>query len=158
MLLKQLQLQQLLLEYSFMSFWEKCWMDGWYALVLKMSFSFENRIFVPDAHITISISSVGGATQETQWMDWQTLQKAATGTGWPNWIQPRYIHKIISFSRKVQVSVRFILSFRSHLSLCSFLGQGCRRFETSVFFSVKINISTTGGFRVRFFQPDTNHP
>ena len=26
------------------------------------------------------------------------------------------------------------------------------------FFSVKINISTTGGFRVGFFQPDTNHP
>ena len=25
-------------------------------------------------------------------------------------------------------------------------------------FSVKINISTTGGFRVGFFQPDTNHP
>ena len=39
-------------------------------------------------------------------------------------------------------------------SLC----QGCQRFETSVFFSVKINISTTGGFRVGFFQPDTNHP
>ena len=38
------------------------------------------------------------------------------------------------------------------------LSQGCRRFETSVFFSVKINISTTGGFRVGFFQPDTNHP
>ena len=35
---------------------------------------------------------------------------------------------------------------------------GCRRFETSVFFSVQINISTTGGFRVGFFQPDTNHP
>ena len=42
----------------------------------------------------------------------------------------------------------------SHLLIC----QGCRRFETSVFFSVKINISTTGGFRVGFFQPDTNHP
>ena len=44
----------------------------------------------------------------------------------------------------------------------TFLGnsicQGCRRFETSVFFSVKINISTTGGSRVGFFQPDTNHP
>ena len=26
------------------------------------------------------------------------------------------------------------------------------------FFSVKVNISTTGGFRVGFFQPDTNHP
>ena len=26
------------------------------------------------------------------------------------------------------------------------------------FFSVKINNSTTGGFRVGFFQPDTNHP
>jgi len=26
------------------------------------------------------------------------------------------------------------------------------------FFSVKINISTTGGYRVGFFQPDTNHP
>ena len=38
------------------------------------------------------------------------------------------------------------------------LRQGCRRFETSVFFSVKINISTTGGSRVGFFQPDTNHP
>ena len=25
-------------------------------------------------------------------------------------------------------------------------------------FSVKINISTMGGFRVGFFQPDTNHP
>ena len=36
--------------------------------------------------------------------------------------------------------------------------QGCRRFETSVFFSVKMNISTTGGSRVGFFQPDTNHP
>ena len=36
--------------------------------------------------------------------------------------------------------------------------QGCRRFETSVFFSEKINISTTGGSRVGFFQPDTNHP
>ena len=36
--------------------------------------------------------------------------------------------------------------------------QGCRRFETSVFFSVKNNISTTGGFRVDFFQPDTIHP
>ena len=36
--------------------------------------------------------------------------------------------------------------------------QGCRGFETSVFFSVKINISTTGGSRVGFFQPDTNHP
>ena len=36
--------------------------------------------------------------------------------------------------------------------------QGCGRFETSVFFSVKINILTTGGFRVGFFQPDTNHP
>ena len=39
-------------------------------------------------------------------------------------------------------------------SLC----QGCRRFETSVFFSVKINISTTGGFRVGFFLLDTNYP
>ena len=39
-----------------------------------------------------------------------------------------------------------------------FISQGCRRFKTSVFFSVKINISTTGGFRVGFFQPDTNHP
>ena len=39
-----------------------------------------------------------------------------------------------------------------------FICQGCRRFETSVFFSVKINILTTGGFRVGFFQPDTNHP
>ena len=39
-----------------------------------------------------------------------------------------------------------------------YICQGCRRFETSVFFSVKINISTTGGFRVGFFQPDTNHP
>ena len=38
------------------------------------------------------------------------------------------------------------------------LCQGRRRFETSVFFSVKINISTTGGFKVGFFQPDTNHP
>ena len=38
------------------------------------------------------------------------------------------------------------------------LGQGCQRFETSVFFSEKINISTTGGSRVGFFQPDTNHP
>ena len=38
------------------------------------------------------------------------------------------------------------------------ISQGCRRFETSVFFSVKINISTTGGFRAGFFQPDTNHP
>ena len=28
--------------------------------------------------------------------------------------------------------------------------QGCQRFETSVFFSEKINISTTGGFRVSF--------
>ena len=81
-----------LLEYGFMSFGEKSWMDGsmdgsmdgWYPLVLKMSFSFENSAFDPDAHITISISSVGGATQETQWVDWQTLQKAATGTGWPN--------------------------------------------------------------------------
>ena len=26
------------------------------------------------------------------------------------------------------------------------------------FFSLKINISTTRGFRVGFFQPDTNHP
>ena len=26
------------------------------------------------------------------------------------------------------------------------------------FFSVKIIISTTGGSRVGFFQPDTNHP
>ena len=26
------------------------------------------------------------------------------------------------------------------------------------FISVKINISTMGGFRVGFFQPDTNHP
>ena len=40
----------------------------------------------------------------------------------------------------------------------SVICQGCRRFETSVFFSVKIYISTTGGFRVGFFQPDTNHP
>ena len=38
------------------------------------------------------------------------------------------------------------------------LCQGCQRFETSVFFSEKINISTTGGSRVGFFQPDTNHP
>ena len=38
------------------------------------------------------------------------------------------------------------------------LSQGCQRFETSVFFSEKINISTTGGSRVGFFQPDTNHP
>ena len=38
------------------------------------------------------------------------------------------------------------------------ISQGCRRFETSAFFSEKINISTTGGFRVGFFQPDTNHP
>ena len=36
--------------------------------------------------------------------------------------------------------------------------QGCRRSETSVFFSVKINISTMGGFRVGFLKPDTNHP
>ena len=26
------------------------------------------------------------------------------------------------------------------------------------FFSMKINISTTGGFRVGFFQPDISHP
>ena len=38
------------------------------------------------------------------------------------------------------------------------ISQGCQRFETSVFFSEKINISTTGGSRVGFFQPDTNHP
>ena len=42
--------------------------------------------------------------------------------------------------------------------LYKYICQGCRRFETSVFFSVKINISTTGGFRVGFFLPDTNHP
>ena len=42
--------------------------------------------------------------------------------------------------------------------IVSVISQGCRRFETFVFFSVKINISTTGGFRVGFFQPDTNHP
>ena len=39
-----------------------------------------------------------------------------------------------------------------------YISQGCQRFETSVFFSEKINISTTGGSRVGFFQPDTNHP
>ena len=44
------------------------------------------------------------------------------------------------------------------LKQVGYIRQGCRRFETSVFFSVKINISTTGGFRVGFFQPDTNHP
>ena len=38
------------------------------------------------------------------------------------------------------------------------ISQGCQRFETSVFFSEKINISTTGGSRVGFFQRDTNHP
>ena len=42
----------------------------------------------------------------------------------------------------------------AHKCIC----QGCQRFETSVFFSEKINISTTGGSRVGFFQPDTNHP
>ena len=39
--------------------------------------------------------------------------------------------------------------FLHELYLC----QGCQRFETSVFFSEKINISTTGGFRVGFFHP-----
>ena len=44
--------------------------------------------------------------------------------------------------------------FLSQYYIC----QGCQRFETSVFFSEKINISTTGDSRVGFFQPDTNHP
>ena len=30
--------------------------------------------------------------------------------------------------------------------------QSCRRFETFVFFSVKINISTTGAFKVGFLS------
>ena len=47
---------------------------------------------------------------------------------------------------------------QTRLIVESKIRQGCQRFETSVFFSVKINISTTGGFRVGFFQPDTNHP
>ena len=42
------------------------------------------------------------------------------------------------------------------MAACSW--PGCRYFETSVFFSVKINISTTKGFRVGFFQPDISHP
>ena len=51
-----------------------------------------------------------------------------------------------------------LLFFVPLVALATPLCQGRRRFETSVFFSVKINILTTGGFRVGFFQPDTNHP
>ena len=43
-----------------------------------------------------------------------------------------------------------------NVELC--ISQGCQRFETSVFFSEKINISTTEGSRVGFFQPDTSPP
>ena len=49
-------------------------------------------------------------------------------------------------------------SKKRHVHTLPFICQGCQRFETSVFFSEKINISTTGGSRVGFFQPDTNHP
>ena len=42
-----------------------------------------------------------------------------------------------------------------YMHICAYMlisiSQGCRRFETSVFFSVKINISTMGAFRVGFF-------
>ena len=48
--------------------------------------------------------------------------------------------------------------YRQEIEGVSPICQGHRRFETSVFFSEKINISTTGGSRVGFFQPDTNHP
>jgi len=52
---------------------------------------------------------------------------------------------------------------RVYLSFMGFeleisLSQGRHQFETSVFFSVKISISTTGGFRVGVFQPDISHP
>ena len=59
---------------------------------------------------------------------------------------------------KVAVNLKHLCFYGPEWASFIYICQGCRQFETSVFFSVKINISTTGGFRVGFFQPDTNHP
>ena len=61
-------------------------------------------------------------------------------------------HSPSQFTKKYHISYRCINLLQ--LYIC----QGCQRFETSVFFSEKNNISTTGGSRVGFIQPDTNHP
>ena len=81
-------------------------------------------------------------------------------TGWFNVCRER-VEKGVSCVLKQVEFVFCSPRWQSHLlwpavRVC--ICQGCRRFETSVFFSVKINISTTGGFRVGFFQPDTDHP
>ena len=74
------------------------------------------------------------------------------------WTIPNYLpgferHQHLQ-NTKVENSGKYM---RTRIIHYIYLCQGCRRFETSVFFSVKIIISTTGGFRVGFFQPDTNH-
>ena len=73
------------------------------------------------------------------------------------WVTGTHSHKRIiltSNAKNMSANPDFLNTQNIIEAIC----QGCRRFETSVFFSVKINISTTGGFRVGFFQPDTNHP
>ena len=64
------------------------------------------------------------------------------------------IHLLLNRTEYYQLQIVNKKLTKMHTHLC----QGCQRFETSVFFSEKINISTTGGSRVGFFQPDTNHP
>ena len=74
------------------------------------------------------------------------------------YLSSKYSH-ILQIELIFFISSKFlILISQTKLFLLNLICQGCRRFETSVFFSVKINILTTGGFRVGFFQPDTNHP
>ena len=76
------------------------------------------------------------------------------------------IHQLCNKKNVHILSQGVVWHLTTKYNLCSTFGkwttycicQGCRRIEKSVFFSVKINISTTGGFRVGFFQPDTNHP
>ena len=52
----------------------------------------------------------------------------------------------------------FVRSYNGQLSVIFRYDKVVVNLKHLCFFSVKINISTTGGFRVGFFQPDTNHP
>ena len=123
--------------------------------------------YCPSTHITLS--PIISFRNRRTWLDdmslWQKISFFAKPTRGPI----EQIHQSETFSyplsdRSETIIPALCLCLRQLASLEKDCGwgfgicQGCRYFETSVFFSVKINISTMGGFRVGFFQPDTNHP
>ena len=90
-------------------------------------------------------------------LDISMIMPALRIVRWPSVL---HLRKTAATSEEV-IPTKYSLHCKNSLAgatLTVCICQGCQRFETSVFFSEKINISTTGGSRVGFFQPDTNHP